>query len=224
MAARAMAARAGIFFSFATAPAWFRTPASAGVRKLGRDAHRLLLMRRGRWNLFGKSRVRPAVVDSIEPQDSAGCPHRRRIPGSRELLECAVLCFYRCCSPAYLAPGPLACPRKPSQQRTPKCIFPPRVVRSLHARPRCSLGISSFAGLQTLSCTCLSSCGFRFKNLWGWTCLSQVLSKFSVFLNGGKELVYRVCCVVRFVLHQGQVVNIEKNRGRCQVSLLSKRD
>ena len=158
MAARAMAARAGSFFPFATAlrDAEFHC-ASAGVRKLGRDAHRLLLMRRGRWNLFGKSRVRPAVVDSIEPQDSAGCPHRRRIPGSRELLESAVLCFYRCCSPAYLAPVALACPRKPSQQRTPKCIFRPRAVRSLHLRAPSSLGISSCPGLLASS-ACESCC------------------------------------------------------------------
>ena len=71
-----MAARAGSFFPSATETHHF---ASAGVRKLGRDEHRRMRVRTGRLNLFGKSQGRPAVVDSIGPQDIAGSPHIRRI-------------------------------------------------------------------------------------------------------------------------------------------------
>ena len=78
-----MAARAGSFFPSATAPHDAELLfASAGVRKLGRDEHRRMRVRTGRLNLFGKSQGRPAVVDSIGPQDIAGSPHIRRIPVS----------------------------------------------------------------------------------------------------------------------------------------------
>ncbi len=150
---RAVAARAGSQSQLATASqdCEFLRWASAGAQKLGRDAHRQQLMSTGRLCQFGKSLSRP-VLDSIEPQDMAGCPRWRRIPRSKPLW-CAVQHLYRCSGPADPPSGAPPCARNPAcrlpARRTPKCFFRPVVVRIFYVR---SLGRCCYLGFGSHSC------------------------------------------------------------------------